>query len=112
MEDQGTFAGTWYIAPTTFTETGELNLDDQGRVIEAAISWGVAGVTAMGVMAEPGSLTSSERAAALERVMDVARGRVPVVVGCSAASEHLVLSLAAEARALGAAGIMVAAPTL
>jgi 4-hydroxy-tetrahydrodipicolinate synthase len=37
---------------------------------------------------------------------------VPVVVGCSAAGAHPVLALAAEARALGAAGIMVAAPAL
>jgi 4-hydroxy-tetrahydrodipicolinate synthase len=79
---------------------------------EAAIDWGVTGITAMGVMAEPGSLTAPERSAALERITDAARGRVPVVVGCSAASEHLVLQHAAEARARGAAGIMVAAPTL
>ena len=37
---------------------------------------------------------------------------MPVIVGCSAASEHLVLALAAEASTLGATGIMVAAPTL
>ena len=64
--------GTWYIVPTPFDGDGGLDLASLGRLVEAAIAWGVDGLTVMGVMAEPGALTPDERAAALRAVFDAA----------------------------------------
>lgn len=104
--------GTWYLTPTAFHASGELDLASQARVVEAAVAWGVDGLTVMGVMSEPGSLTDGERSAALRAIFDAARGRVPVVVGCSAASTTRTVALIREAAALGAVAAMVAAPAL
>lgn len=104
--------GTWYIVPTPFDATGALDTTSLAAVVDAAIGWGVDGLTAMGVMAEPGSLSPGERGTALRTVMDAAAGRVPVAVGCSGPTVSAVLALGDEARDLGAAAAMVAAPTL
>jgi 4-hydroxy-tetrahydrodipicolinate synthase len=104
--------GTWYVVPTAFDATGALDTDSLARLVDAAIGWGVDGLTAMGVMAEPGSLSADERGAALRTVMDATAGRVPVAVGCSGPTVSAVLALGHEARDLGATAAMVAAPTL
>lgn len=59
--------GTWYILPTPFDATGALDPASLATLVDAAIGWGVDGLTAMGVMAEPGSLSPDERAAELRR---------------------------------------------
>ncbi len=111
--DQGmSLRGTWYILPTAFAEDGSLDTLSLGRLVDAAIGWGVDGVTAMGVMGEPGALTADERTRALRTVVDAAHGRVPIAVGCSGASLSSVRALIGEARAVGAAAAMVAAPPL
>jgi len=104
--------GTWYILPTPFDAESRLDTGSLGRLVEAAIDWGVEGFTAMGVMAEPGSLSAAERASALRTIFDATAGRVPVAVGCSASSVAAVLEAATQARSHGAVAAMVAAPTL
>jgi 4-hydroxy-tetrahydrodipicolinate synthase len=104
--------GTWFVVPTPFTDDGELDLSSQTRLIESAISWGVDGLTVLGVMSEVTSLSDAERQSALEVIIDTARGKVPVAVGCSGASTHLVSQRVEAAAALGAAAAMVSAPQL
>ena len=104
--------GTWYILPTPFDVDGALDLTSLARLVEAAIDWGVDGLTAMGVMAEPASLTPDEREAALRTIVEAAAGRVPVAVGCSGPSVGVVVARRDQARRLGAVAAMVAPPTL
>ena len=50
-------SGTWYILPTPFDVDGAVDHPSLARLVDAAIGWGADGLTAMGVMAEPASLT-------------------------------------------------------
>ena len=104
--------GTWYIVPTAFGPDGALDLESQRRLIDAAIRWGVDGLTVLGVMGEANALADDERRAVLGAVRDATAGRVPVAVGCTAASTHGVIALAQEARDFGAVAAMVSPPTL
>jgi 4-hydroxy-tetrahydrodipicolinate synthase len=104
--------GTWYIVPTSFEADGVLDLASLGRLVDAAVAWGVDGLTVMGVMAEPGALTADERAASLRTIFDTAAGRLPIAVGCSAAALATTLELVGQARGLGGCAAMVAAPPL
>ncbi len=104
--------GTWYIVPTPFADDGALDPASLGRLVEAAIAWGVDGLTVMGVMAEPGSLSADERRESLETVFDASAGRIPIAVGCSGAALATTLELVAQAHELGACAAMVAAPPL
>ena len=100
--------GTWFVLPTAFSEDGSLDLEAQKRLVEAVVSWGVDGLTAMGVTSEASALSPEERSAALAAVADA--GRVPLVVGCSAGSVEAVVRLMEHAAGLGAVAAMVSAP--
>lgn len=108
----GELRGTWYILPTPFDPADRLDIGSLRRLVEAAVAWGVDGLTAMGVMAEPGSLSAAERASALNAIVEAAGGRVPIAVGCSGPSVAAVVEAAGQARSLGATAAMVAAPPL
>jgi 4-hydroxy-tetrahydrodipicolinate synthase len=103
-------AGTWFVLPTPFAEDGAVDLESQRRLVDAAISWEVDGLTAMGVTSEASHLDREERTAALGAIVEAAAGGVPMVVGCSAPSAAEVRDLIAEAAGAGARGAMVAAP--
>ncbi len=100
------------MVPTPFDEHGALDLASQRRLVEAAVSWGVDGLTVMGVMSEHAALTGDERSAALDAIFEAAAGRVPIAVGCSSASAGTSAALARDAGARGAVAAMVSAPPL
>jgi 4-hydroxy-tetrahydrodipicolinate synthase len=102
--------GTWFVLPTPFRQDGAVDLESQERLVDAAISWGVDGLTAMGVTSEAAHLDRGERSQALGVVAEAARGRCPVVVGCSSPSAADVRELIDEAAGHGARAAMVAVP--
>lgn len=104
--------GTWYVVSTPFLADGSLDDKSQRRLIDAAIGWGVDGLTVMGVMSEVASLSTDERSAALRAIFDAAAGRVPIAVGCSGASPASVVEQVRAAHELGATAAMVSAPPL
>jgi 4-hydroxy-tetrahydrodipicolinate synthase len=63
----------------------------------------------MGLTSEATALSGQERVEALRAIMGSARGRVPVVVGCSSASADVVVEMMQQARELNADAAMVAA---
>nr|BFE60866.1 dihydrodipicolinate synthase family protein [Dactylosporangium thailandense] len=104
--------GTWYISPTPFTGAGDVDTESLGRIVAAAASWGVDGITILGVMGEAADLTAAERETVLSTVAEAARGTVPFAVGCSAPSAAVVAGNARRAVAAGAAAVMISAPPL
>lgn len=104
--------GTWYLLPTPFHDDGTLDTDGLGRLVDAAVRWRVTGLTVMGVMSEPGTLSDTERTTALDAIFEAAAGRVPIIVGASAGSPTATLRRIDEAAQCGAAAAMVAAPPL
>ncbi|WP_426512266.1 dihydrodipicolinate synthase family protein [Dactylosporangium sp. McL0621] len=104
--------GTWYISPTPFAEGGEVDTASLERIVAAAASWGVDGITILGVMGEAADLTAGERETVLSTVAAAARGKVPFAVGCSAPSAAIVAANARRAAEAGAAAVMVSAPPL
>jgi 4-hydroxy-tetrahydrodipicolinate synthase len=104
--------GTWLVLPTPLDEDGSIDPPSQRTLVESAIGWGVDGLTAMGVTSEASALTPAERASCLGEIFDVARSRVPVVVGCSGTGAAVVRELIEHAAELGAAAAMVSAPPL
>jgi 4-hydroxy-tetrahydrodipicolinate synthase len=105
-------SGTWFVCPTPFDADGGLDRPSIESLVEAAVSWGVDGLTVLGVMGEPAALTDAERDAVQMAFLRAADGRVPVAVGCSAPSAVVVAGRIAAAAAAGASAVMVSAPAL
>jgi 4-hydroxy-tetrahydrodipicolinate synthase len=105
-------AGTWFVSPTPFTADGEVDSAGLAAIVDACSDWGVDGITVLGVMGEVSALSDAERDTVLSAVLGAARSRLDIAVGCSSPSAPLTAQRVARAVELGAAAVMVSAPTL
>ena len=100
--------GVFAIAATPFGEDGALDLGSTDRLMDFYEETGVTGMTILGIMGEAPKLSTAKARAFAERVLRRLDGRIPVVVGVSAAGLDPLRALAHDATGLGAAGVMVA----
>jgi len=95
--------------------TADLAIDEPGY--RKHLRWladapGVTGIVANGHAAEVASLTREERKRTLAIALDEIAGQVPVVTGVYSDGTLEAVELARDARAAGAAGLLVFPPTL
>jgi 4-hydroxy-tetrahydrodipicolinate synthase len=95
---------------TPFGEDGALDLAGLAENIEWWIAEGVDGLIPSGSAGEFLQLTDEERADLIQRTVEVAAGRVPVVAGTSADSTAEAVAWTRHAESVGADGVMVVAP--
>ena len=103
-------AGVFVIAATPFADDGALDPGSTDRLVDFYLGAGVTGMTILGVMGEAPKLAGDEATAFARRVLDRTEGRIPVVVGVSAAGLDPMRALAHAVMAAGAAGVMVSPP--
>lgn len=105
--------GVFVIAATPFAEDGAIDFASIDTLVEFYLGFGIDGLTILGVMGEAPKLSQEESLAVMRRFLQRVDGRVPVVVGVSAAGFDAMSALARASMAAGAAGVMVApAPTV
>ncbi|GLU31129.1 dihydrodipicolinate synthase family protein [Trinickia caryophylli] len=104
------FSGLFPVAPTPFTETGDLDLDGQRRVIDCMIDQGVDGICILANYSEQYALTDAERDTLVELCLTHTAGRVPVMVTCSHFSTRIASERARRAAAAGASIVMLMPP--
>lgn len=113
-EDRPTTAeeltGVFPIAPTPFTDAGDLDLDGQRRVLDCMIDQGVDGICILANYSEQFALSDAERDTLLDLCLHHVGGRVPVIVTCSHFSTRLAVERARRAAAAGAAMVMLMPP--
>jgi len=102
--------GVYLITVTPFTDTGALDLLSTDRMVDFCLEKGVTGLTVLGIMGEANKLTVEESRDFVKQVLARVSGRVPVVVGASAAGFAAMRELTESVMAMGAAGVMVAPP--
>jgi 4-hydroxy-tetrahydrodipicolinate synthase len=93
----------------------DLSIDEaayRGHLRWLADTRGVTGIVANGHAAEVSSLSREERKRALAIAVDEVGGACPVVAGVYSDGTQEAVELARDARALGAAGVLVFPPTL
>ena len=104
------FAGIFPIAPTPFTESGDLDLDGQRRVLDCMVDQGVDGICILANYSEQFLLTDAERDTLLDVCLEHVAGRVPVIVTCSHFSTRVAADRARRAATAGAAMLMLMPP--
>lgn len=105
-------AGVYVICPTPFEGDGRLDMASTDRMVEAYLEAGATGLTILGIMGEAPKLAADEAQAFVRQVMRAVAGRVPVIVGVSAAGFAAMSALSAKAMDAGAAGVMIAPPSM
>ena len=104
------FTGVFPIAPTPFTEGGNLDLDGQRRVLDCMVDQGVDGICILANYSEQFLLSDAERDTLLDLCLAHISGRVPVIVTCSHFSTRIAVERARKAMAAGANMLMLMPP--
>jgi hypothetical protein len=99
--------GVYIIAATPFTDAGALDPESTDRMVDFYLAAGVDGLTILGVMGEAPKLSLEESVAFTARVASRVDGRVPIIVGASAAGIDPMRELTRRVMDVGAAGVMI-----
>ncbi len=105
-----TLRGVFPVLCTPFQGDGAVDEADFDNVVEFCLSVGVDGVVFPGVASEVDTLSGEERGALVARLGQRLGGRVPFIVGASAATAQEVAHHIAEGEKAGACAAMVMAP--
>lgn len=103
-------AGIYPIAPTPFTEGGDLDLDGMRRVLDCMIDQGVDAICILANYSEQFALSDTERDELLDVSMKHVAGRIPVIVTCNHFSTRLAMARARRAAKAGAQMLMLMPP--
>ena len=102
------YRGIFPVAPTTFTESGALDLPSQKRCLDFMIDSGVDGICILANFSEQFLLSDDEREVLTRTALEHVAGRVPVLVDGGVRSGTDVF----RALALGAGAVGVGRPVL
>jgi 2-keto-3-deoxy-L-arabinonate dehydratase len=104
------YTGVFPVAPTPFTETGDLDLEGQRRVLDCMIDQGVDGICILANYSEQFLLTDEERDTLTEICLSHVGGRVPVIVTTSHFSTRIAVERGRKAAKAGASMLMLMPP--
>ena len=107
---RGPNLGVFPIAPTPFTEAGELDPSGMRRVLDCMVDQGVDGICILANYSEQFLLSDEERNALLDVCLTHVAGRVPVIVTCSHFSTRIAVTRAKRAAEAGAQMLMLMPP--
>jgi 2-keto-3-deoxy-L-arabinonate dehydratase len=104
------YKGVFPVVPTTFTESGGLDLESQKRCIDFMIDAGSDGVCILANFSEQFVLSDQEREVLTTAILRHVAGRVPVIVTTTHFSSRVSADRSRRAQDLGAAMVMVMPP--
>ena len=100
-------SGVALVTPFRGDDVDEAALE---RLIDWQIDSGTDALVILGTTGEPCTVTTSERGRIIECAVARAAGRVPVIVGAGSNDTRTATRLAAQARSLGADGVLAVTP--
>jgi 4-hydroxy-tetrahydrodipicolinate synthase len=103
-----TAKGVYPIAPTPFTERGDIDWPSVDQMIDFYVRAKVHGLTMLGLMGEAQKLSETESAELVRYALRSIAGRLPVIVGVSNPGTSNLVALSRIAMEAGACGVMIA----
>ena len=104
------YAGIFPVAPTPFSEAGDLDLEGQRRVLDCMIDQGVDGICILANYSEQFLLSDEERDTLTDLCLAHVAGRVPVIVTTSHFSTRIAAERARKAAQAGASMLLLMPP--
>ncbi|APW44302.1 dihydrodipicolinate synthase family protein [Rhodoferax saidenbachensis] len=104
------YKGVFPVVPTTFTESGALDLESQKRCVDFMIDAGSTGLCILANFSEQFVLADAERELLTKTILEHVKGRVPVIVTTTHFSTQITIARSVQAQQLGAAMVMVMPP--
>jgi 4-hydroxy-tetrahydrodipicolinate synthase len=91
-------------------KNGSVAYDDLRKLVESQIKAGIHGLVPVGTTGESPTLSNEEHLDVIRAVIEVARGRVPVIAGTGSNSTHEAVELTRLSHEAGADGMLIVAP--
>ncbi len=104
------YQGVFPVVPTTFDETGALDLESQKRCVDFMIDAGSTGLCILANFSEQFVLSDDERDVLTQTILKHVAGRVPVIVTTTHFGTKVCAERSRRAQDLGAAMVMVMPP--
>ena len=104
------FKGVFPVVPTTFTDSGELDLASQKRCVDFMIDAGSNGLCILANFSEQFVLSDDEREVLTRAILEHVAGRVPVIVTTTHFSSRVCAERSRFAQEAGAAMAMIMPP--
>jgi dihydrodipicolinate synthase/N-acetylneuraminate lyase len=104
------YRGVFPVVPSTFTASGELDLDSQRRCVDFMIDAGSTGLCILANFSEQFVLSDAERETLTDVILKHVNRRVPVIVTTTHFSTDICLQRSRRAQDAGAAMVMVMPP--
>lgn len=104
------YRGLFPVVPTTFTESGELDLASQKRCVDFMIAAGSDGLAILANFSEQFLLSDEEREILTRAILEHVAGRVPVIVTTTHFSSKVCAERSRRAQEMGASMLMVMPP--
>ncbi|RFO94755.1 dihydrodipicolinate synthase family protein, partial [Rhodoferax lacus] len=102
--------GVFPVVPTTFTESGALDLPSQLRCVDFMIEAGSTGLCILANFSEQFVLSDEEREVLTQAILKHVNGRVPVIVTTTHFGTEVCAQRSVRAQEAGAAMVMVMPP--
>jgi 2-keto-3-deoxy-L-arabinonate dehydratase len=107
---QARYQGVFPVVPTTFTDTGALDLESQKRCLDFMIEAGSQGLCILANFSEQFSLSDEEREVITRTALEHVAGRVPVIVTTTHYGTRVCAERSRRAQEMGAAMVMIMPP--
>ena len=104
------YRGVFPVVPTTFTESGELDLASQKRCVDFMIDAGSNGLCILANFSEQFVLSDAERETLTLTILEHVAGRVPVIVTTTHFGTRICVERSRRAEAQGASMVMAMPP--
>ncbi len=110
MPLQRPYRGVFPVVPTTFTESGELDILSQLRCVDFMIDAGSTGLCILANFSEQFVLSDDDRQILTRAILEHVAGRVPVIVTTTHFGTRICTERSRVAQDMGAAMVMVMPP--
>ncbi|KAB7609583.1 dihydrodipicolinate synthase family protein [Verminephrobacter eiseniae] len=104
------YKGVYPVVPTTFTESGDLDLESQKRCVDFMVDAGSTGLCILANFSEQFVLSDAEREILTSTILEHVKGRVPVIVTTTHFGTQVCAQRSRRAQEAGAAMVMVMPP--
>jgi dihydrodipicolinate synthase/N-acetylneuraminate lyase len=104
------YRGVFPVVPTTFTDSGELDLESQKRCVDFMIDAGSNGLCILANFSEQFTLSDDERDVLTKAILQHVNGRVPIIVTTTHFSSRVCAERSRRVQEMGAAMVMAMPP--
>lgn len=104
------FSGSLTAMITPFTSEGEVDYDGLKKLVEFHVEAGTDGIVAVGTTGESATLTVEEHVKVVNKTVEFAAGRVPVIAGTGANATHEAMTFSRLLNGSGIVGVLSVTP--